>query len=263
VLCDRPHAIQVIGQEAVDVVGGEFEFLLAELDTGKREQIGGETGEALGILADDIQKPEIVGGIVDGAVQQRFGVALDGGERRAQLVRDVDDEILADILQFFELGVLGFQAVEHELEFFTGFVELGGEQAQLAAGGAGEARAEVTFGELAGEFDDGSQAAGDVAGENRRQNHERQEGQGGGKQHVIANGADLRLDSGCRDSQAGKSLMDALGDEVIDRDEREGENRQHAQDELSEDARGQDSLWHWQAPGVRKPRRNEHISNRI
>ena len=27
----------------------------------------------------------------------------------------------------FELGMFGFQAVEHELEFFTGFVELGGE----------------------------------------------------------------------------------------------------------------------------------------
>ena len=37
---------------------------------------------------------------------------------------------------------------------------------------------------------------------------------------------------------------DALGDEIIDGDEREGENRHQAQDELTEDARGQASLSH-------------------
>ena len=42
----------------------------------------------------------------------------------------------------------------------------------------------------------------------------------------------------------GECLLDALGDEIIDGDEREGENRHQAQDELTEDARGQDSLLH-------------------
>ena len=40
---------------------------------------------------------------MDRAVQQRFGVALNGGERRAELMRDIDDEILADALQAFRV----------------------------------------------------------------------------------------------------------------------------------------------------------------
>ena len=213
-----------------------------------------------------------------------------------------------------------------------------------AAGGTGEARAEVSFGQLAGEVDDGSQAAGDVAGEDGGQDHEGQKREGGGEQHVIANRADLGVDGGGGHGQAKRAalvrnrdieqpdaeggahpqagadlplqgggdfgprvvvfhrardryrnrpepaagvdpgdtrapvalaswlksarllgkherdgagffgellaelveerVLDALGDEVIDGDEREGENRHQAQDELTEDARGQDSLWH-------------------
>jgi hypothetical protein len=39
-----------------------------------------------------------------------------------------------------------------------------------------------------------------------------------------------------------ESVLHAIGDEIIDRDEREGENRHQAQNELTEDARGQESL---------------------
>ena len=42
----------------------------------------------------------------------------------------------------------------------------------------------------------------------------------------------------------GQRLLYSLGDEIIDGYESEGENRHQAQDELTEDARGQDSLWH-------------------
>ena len=42
----------------------------------------------------------------------------------------------------------------------------------------------------------------------------------------------------------GQCLLYSLGDEIIDGYESEGENRHQAQDELTEDARGQDSLWH-------------------
>ena len=93
--------------------------------------------QAFRVLANDIQELQIVDGVMDRSVQERFRIALDGGEGRAQLVRDVDDEILADVLQFLELDVFGFQAVEHELEFFTGFVELGREQSEHASGGTG------------------------------------------------------------------------------------------------------------------------------
>ena len=39
-----------------------------------------------------------------GIVEQRFGVALDRGERRAQLVRDVGDEVAADLVGAAQVG---------------------------------------------------------------------------------------------------------------------------------------------------------------
>ena len=44
--------------------------------------------------------------------EQRLGVALDGRERRAQLVRDVGDEVAPDHLQPTQLG----DVVQHEHE---------------------------------------------------------------------------------------------------------------------------------------------------
>src|SRR5581483_3548750 len=112
--------------------------------------------------------------------QWRLRVALNRSQRRPQLVRDVNHEILADIFQFLQLRVLGLQTVEHELEFFAGFIELGGEQTQFTAGRAGQAGAEIAFGQLSGELDDGSQAIRDIAREKGRQDHERQKRERGG-----------------------------------------------------------------------------------
>jgi hypothetical protein len=42
----------------------------------------------------------------------------------------------------------------------------------------------------------------------------------------------------------GERPLHSLSDQIIDRNEREGENRQQAQNELTEDARGQDLLSH-------------------
>jgi hypothetical protein len=106
-LRDRPHSIQIVGQQAVDVVGGELELLLAELDARERQQIGSESRKAFSVLADDIQKLEIVDRIVDRAVRA-FRCSPESSQRSA-LVRNVDDEILADALEFFELGMLGFR----------------------------------------------------------------------------------------------------------------------------------------------------------
>ena len=47
---------------------------------------------------------------VVGVVEQGLGVALDGGERRAQLVRDVGDEVAADLVGALEIG----DVVEHQ-----------------------------------------------------------------------------------------------------------------------------------------------------
>jgi hypothetical protein len=43
---------------------------------------------------------------------------------------------------------------------------------------------------------------------------------------------------------AGECFLDALGDEIIDSDQRESENRHQTQDEPTEDTRGQGSLSH-------------------
>jgi hypothetical protein len=43
---------------------------------------------------------------------------------------------------------------------------------------------------------------------------------------------------------AEEGLLDALRHQVIDRDQRQGEDHQKAQNELAKDARGQDSLCH-------------------
>ena len=56
------------------------------------------------MIADDFQEAAIVFGIIESASEQRFGKALDGGERRFEFVRDVGDEILAHALEAAEFG---------------------------------------------------------------------------------------------------------------------------------------------------------------
>ncbi len=58
---------------------------------------------------DDLEEP-VPRLVVFGIVQQRFGVALDGGERRAQLVRDVGHEVAANLVGALEVG----DVVHHE-----------------------------------------------------------------------------------------------------------------------------------------------------
>ena len=49
-------------------------------------------------------------GIVDSAGQKRFGEALNGGERRAEFVGDVGNEVAADALEFAKFG----NVVQHD-----------------------------------------------------------------------------------------------------------------------------------------------------
>ena len=67
--------------------------------------------------------------IFERSVHKRFRVALDRGQRRAQLVRDVDDEIFSDALQLFELGVLALELLDRALQVLAGFLELPAENA--------------------------------------------------------------------------------------------------------------------------------------
>ena len=97
-------------------------------------------------------------GIGKRAIDQGLGISLDGRQRRAQLVRHVDHEILADALQFLELGMLVLQLGNGLLQVLGGLVERLLELAELAGIGLRQARAEVAASQLAGVGHDGSQA---------------------------------------------------------------------------------------------------------
>ena len=77
---------------------------------GNREQILDEQIEPLRVALDDFEKALGDFGIVARAVEQRFDVAFDERERRAQFVADVGDEFLAGAFQLLEPG----QVVKNE-----------------------------------------------------------------------------------------------------------------------------------------------------
>ena len=87
-----------------DADGSKFELELAGFDARELEKIVGETIEAGGVVANDFEETAIILRIVEGAGEQSFGEAADGGERRLEFVRDVGDEILADALEATEFG---------------------------------------------------------------------------------------------------------------------------------------------------------------
>ncbi len=84
--------------------GEKFQFELAGFDAGELEQIVGQTIEAGRMIADDFEEAAIIFRIVQGAGEQGFGEAADGGERRLKFVRNVGDEILADALEAAKFG---------------------------------------------------------------------------------------------------------------------------------------------------------------
>ena len=143
-----PHHFESIVDQRVDGVGFEFEFLALLLHAREGQQILGEPRQPLCIVANDAEEAHVVVRIGQGAIDQRLGVPLDGGQRRAQFVRHVDHEIFADALQLFELGVLVLQLRHGLLQVFGGFVERLRELSELAAnpfpaGGRGNCRAPV------------------------------------------------------------------------------------------------------------------------
>ena len=64
-------------QQHVDRVAVELELLPLLLDARERQQVLGNARQAFRIVADDAEETHVVRGIVDGAVEQRLGVALD------------------------------------------------------------------------------------------------------------------------------------------------------------------------------------------
>ena len=109
----------------------EFKLLALLFNARKRQQVFGEPRQTLGIVADDPQKPHVVIGIVQCPVHQSFGVSLDGGQRRTQLVRHVDHEVFSHALHLFQLGVLALKLGHGLLKVFGGIVQGLGELAEF------------------------------------------------------------------------------------------------------------------------------------
>ena len=98
--------VKIVRGVAQKLGGGDraqLQLLVAGLDPRQDQQVLGEPGHARGILADDLQK--ITQRLLRvHSVQQGLGISLDRGQRGAQFVRDVGDEIAARRLDAFRLG---------------------------------------------------------------------------------------------------------------------------------------------------------------
>ena len=80
----------------------QIQFHPAGFQRGNGEQILDEQIQPLRVALDDFEKALGDFGIVARAVEQRFDVALDERERRAQFVADVGDEFLARAFELLE-----------------------------------------------------------------------------------------------------------------------------------------------------------------
>ena len=72
-------------------------------------------------------------------------------------MRYVDDEVLPDALQLFQLRMFLLQLLEHALELLAGIVQLAAKHAEFVVAAHGQTRLEVAFRELSRVVDDGAE----------------------------------------------------------------------------------------------------------
>ena len=89
--------------------GARLEQLLAGVELGQPQQILHQPLHPRGVALDDLEEALPAPRVVR-VVEQRLDVAANGRERRAQLVRDVGDEVAADLVGALEVG----DVVQHE-----------------------------------------------------------------------------------------------------------------------------------------------------
>ena len=98
--------LEVVGdaaQQSIDVARHELDALLAGIQPRQPQQVLDEPLHPRRMTMDDVEEFLSRVSIVR-IVKQRFGVSLDGCERRAQLVRNVGDEVAAHLVGFAQLG---------------------------------------------------------------------------------------------------------------------------------------------------------------
>ena len=97
------HVGDDVVHERADVAVDDIERLLAGVEPREPQQILDEPLHALGMARDDRQEPPALLGVAV-ALGQRLDIAADRRQRRAQLVRDVGDEIAADLIRAAQVG---------------------------------------------------------------------------------------------------------------------------------------------------------------
>ena len=113
-LHDREHRID----DLVDRHRLERELHLVELDVRQIREVVEQPAKAFRVAEGDLEKAPRVLALLERAAEQRLEIALDRRERRAQLVRDVGDELGADSLEMPERR----DVVEHEDDADAGLV---------------------------------------------------------------------------------------------------------------------------------------------
>ena len=122
--------------------GAQAQLTAPGVKPGQGEQVLQNVGHAVGLVEDDPQEPVLhLRGQVSHPVVQSLGVALDVGQRGAQLVGHVGHKVLALLLRLFQLVDVGLQLLGHDVEAL-------GELADLIAGGHLQLPGEVPLGHL-------------------------------------------------------------------------------------------------------------------
>ena len=98
----------------VDLLDVERE--LARLETGEVEQVADQPLQAAGLRKHDLERRLPLVLAVDHAVGDRLDVALDGSQRRAQLVRDAHQEVALVLARLLELARHLLEAVRELAE---------------------------------------------------------------------------------------------------------------------------------------------------
>ena len=144
VLRGRLRRLDALADEPREVERLRLELELPRLQVADEEQVGHEAEQALGVAVDDAEEVLLLlGEFPHLAVQHRLDVADDRGQRRAQLVRDVGDEL---VLQPLRLVRVAHRPLEQRLQLLVLRLELRAHVGELAGEGSlarsaqGEAR---------------------------------------------------------------------------------------------------------------------------
>ncbi len=100
----RAHTLDGLSEQLVGGARHQLQLEPASLDAGELEQLGDQVRQAVDLDMHATQEIRAGGRVVERAGLERFHERLERGDRRAELVRDVGDEIAAGGLDAPQLG---------------------------------------------------------------------------------------------------------------------------------------------------------------